>query len=332
MATGIVAIACQLTGKVTLAWAFYGISWVSYVLLWWLTLWRLVRFPREMGRDFCSHALATGFFTIVAGTAIMGSQSLVVDHRPALGEGLWYFTVLLLLGLTFPVFTALIVKKEKPSIEKGLNGGWLVTVVAWQSVSVLGGLLAPHLGPRAEVVLLVSLLTWLVGGMFYVWIISLIFYRYMFFEFHAEDLTPPYWINMGAVAISTLAGVGLIRNAQAVPLLGELLPFLKGGTLLFWATATWWIPMLVLLGIWRHLLKKFPLTYSPLYWGGVFPLGMYTVCTFRLGQVLGLSWMGTLANGFVYVALLAWAATFLGLLRDLRTGLGVRPLQDSQAA
>jgi hypothetical protein len=43
--------------------------------------------------------------------------------------------------------------------------------------------------------------------------ISLIFYRYTFFRFAPGDLSPPYWINMGAMAISTLAGALLIENA-----------------------------------------------------------------------------------------------------------------------
>lgn len=84
--------------------------------------------------------------------------------------------------------------------------------------------------------------------------------------------------------------------------------------MLFWATATWWIPMLLVLGIWRHGVKRVPFSYNPLYWGLVFPFGMYSVCTYRLGQTLELPFLTWLARGFVIVAISAWVLTFFGLL------------------
>src|SRR5215472_5547836 len=88
-----------------------------------------------------------------------------------------------------------------------------------------------------------------------------------------------YWINMGAMAISTLAGALLVENASDAPFLASLLPFHKGFTVFYWATATWWIPMLLVLGVWRHVVQKFRLRYDPLYWGAVFPLGMFSIAT-----------------------------------------------------
>lgn len=148
--------------------------------------------------------------------------------------------------------------------------------------------------------------------MLYIWIISLIFYRYTFFVLSPADLSPPYWINMGAVAISALAGSLLIAAAPSSPLLTELLPFLKGFSLLFWATATWWIPMLLILGAWRHLYRGFPLRYDALYWGAVFPLGMYTVCTVRLAHAINTPELLIIPQVTIYVALIAWAATMAG--------------------
>ena len=146
---------------------------------------------------------------------------------------------------------------------------------------------------------------------------SLIFYRYTFFRLAPGDLTPPYWINMGAMAISTLAGSLLIVNAPEAPFLQSMLPFLKGFTILYWATGTWWIPMLLLLGIWRYIYKRFPLTYSPLYWGAVFPLGMYAACTHELVLALSVDFLDVLAPVFLVAALAAWTAAFVGLLRQL---------------
>ena len=64
--------------------------------------------------------------------------------------------------------------------------------------------------------------------------------------------------------------------------------------------------LLVIVGIWRHVWERVPLTYDPQYWGLVFPLGMYTIATLMLAKVTGLTFLTVIASGGLYVAFVAW--------------------------
>ncbi len=316
MATGIVAIAAHLLGMDLPVDGLTVLNVAAYAILWVMTVARLAYFPRDFLADMLDHNRGVGFFTIVAGTAVLGSQMLLF-HHDGVAVALWVLSLFLWLVFTYAIFVGFTVGENKPALADGINGGWLIAVVATQAVAELGTLLLSDFATHQQGVLFLCLSLWLCGGMLYIWMISLIFYRYTFFQFSPSDLMPPYWINMGAMAISTLAGAALIQNASRAAFLDAIVPFLKGFTVFFWATATWWIPMLLLLGIWRHVIKKFKLAYDPLYWGAVFPLGMYTACTFRLSEVIHIPFILWIPQCFIYVALVAWLATFVGLLGTL---------------
>jgi len=314
MATGIVSLACQSFGLPQAAQFLFFINVPAYCVLLILFSIRAWKFPAQFFADWSSHKRAFGFFTVVAATNVLGCQVYQLSQVERLAHYLWWAGLLLWLVSTYTIFVLLVVLQQKPSIEDGINGGWLVSVVATQSVCVLGCQLKP-LVFTAELSTLLLLSFWLFGGMLYVWLISLIFYRYMFFRFEPGDLVPPYWINMGAMAITTLAGTELIRTYAEVSPVTAMIPFIKGLTTMYWATATWWIPMLLCLGLWRHGVQRFKFTYDPLYWGLVFPLGMYSVCTLRLGEILEIAPMAVIARVFLLAGLIAWLITFLTMIQ-----------------
>ncbi|HET6461057.1 MAG TPA: tellurite resistance/C4-dicarboxylate transporter family protein [Syntrophales bacterium] len=321
MATGIVSVSASLLDMVILADVLFFINVCSYCVLILFTVARLCRYFSLVLRDLTRHQSGPGFFTTIAGTCVLGSQYVILFSEPTIGFFFWVLGACLWLVLMYTFFAAIIIRQVKPSIETGLHGGWLVIVVSTQSLSVLGMLAAPGIPVGEQMLLFVSLALYLLGCAMYMTFIALIFYRLLFFTLAPEAFTPTYWVNMGAIAITTLAGSLLIQEASASIFLQETLPFLRGFTLFFWVAATWWIPLLIILELWRHIWKRIPVHYDPEYWNIVFPLGMYTAATFTLGRATGYGFLEIVSRGMFYLAVAAWIVTFAALVQGLLRSL-----------
>ncbi len=319
MATGIVALATYLHGISLVPTILFWLNAFFFAVLAGATVARILRYPGAFAADLCSHSRGVGFFTMAAASGVFGSQLVLQMQVMSVAAFFWVGAAVLWFAVTYGVLALLTVKPDKPSLADGLNGGWLVSVVATQSVSILTVLMLPSgvAGDLQQPLMFAALVLWLGGGALYLWLMTLIFYRYTFLPMSPEDLTPPYWINMGAVAISTLAGATLLGQSTLSPIVSGLAPFIKGLTLFFWAIGSWWIPMLLVLGVWRYLIRGVPFGYNPLYWGGVFPLGMYSVCTYRLAQMLDAPFLMPLSEAFMIIAFIAWAAALAGLADSL---------------
>lgn len=317
MTSGALSIGAFLLGMSTFAHVLLWVNIVTYTVLTLLTIIRLIFFYPRLRRDITSHEKGPGFFTLVAGTCVFGSQIYTITDLVLIPLLLWVFGIFLWIIVMYTFFTSITIRKNKPSLAEGINGAWLIAAVGTQSVSILGTLLSPEVSTNKEIMMFFTLCMYFLGCMLYLNIITLIFYRFTFLRLDSSALTPPYWINMGAVAITTLAGATLILHAESFPLLIEITPFLKGFTLFFWVTGTWWIPLLFILTYWRHVFHRFPLTYDPQFWAMTFPLAMYTTSTLQLSNALELPFLTIISYIMIYVAVFIYLFVFFSFSRHL---------------
>lgn len=98
-----------------------------------------------------------------------------------------------------------------------------------------------------------------------------------------------------------------------------MLPFLKGFTFFFWAVASWWIPFLFGLMLWRYVLMRDRFTYEPAVWCMVFPLAMYTTSTYQFDRAMGYGFLDPIPEVliFIAIAIAAWVLGMVGLMRRI---------------
>lgn len=315
MATGIVSNASGFLGFSHVAQVLFILNLAAYLTIWGLTLGRLYRYPRRMRADLASHDRGAGFLTVVAATALVGSEFHLRLGADSVAIGFWFFALVLWVVLLNSWFAAAVMVDPKPSLDRGIDGSWFLLTVSTQSIAVLGTYIANQF-PVPEQIIFVCLAFYMLGAMFYLWVIGLVLLRWLFYPMERKDaLSPNYWINSGAMAITTLAGARLIATTS--PHVASLANFLTAFNLLFWATASWWIPLLFVVNAWRLFVERFPLRYEPGYWSMVFPLGMYVACTWEYGRSAHIPFLEPVAHGVIYVAWAAWALTAFGMIRAI---------------
>lgn len=315
MGTGIVSIGCNLRGWTLLAQALLVLTAVEYALLVVLTVWRFVAHRRELAADAHNTRKAFLFFTFVAGTDVLAAGLAGQGHILP-GTVLLVVAVLtwLVLGYTIP-WAAVLGRSERPVVAAA-NGTWFIWVVASQSVAVVAATLEPHYPGAYQYLAVIAVFSWSVGCVLYAASAIFVSLRLMLYVLEPRELDPPYWVSMGAVAITVVAGARIVEMTSA-PMVDAVRGLVAGMSVVFWCFATWLIPVLTAVGIWRHRIHRIPLTYEPTWWSIVFPLGMYSVAGMYLGHADGLPIVEWIGKTWLFVALTAWVLVFAAMLRTL---------------
>lgn len=318
MGTGIVSTALYVNGAGTASAVLLWVALAGFAVLvpaygWWM-LRRRQRFVATLlgPRAFVLLTLAVSANVLAA--------RLVPDGHTAAAGAFLAFGALGWLVLDYAVPLALITSvKRNPSPDQ-VNGTWFLWAVGSESVAVAAASLARAAPSHALAVL--AVVCWAIGLIQYVLTAAIVLTRLLARPIHPEGLMTSVWIFMGAAAIAVLAAVRLTALPPDQTLLSR--PLLVGVAVVLWAFSSWLIPLLLALGVWRHVVRRIPLRYDLGWWNLVFPIGMYAVTTHELGRATGTSWLTSTGRWEGWVAAVVWAVVFAAMVaaldRPLSTG------------
>ena len=215
------------------------------------------------------------------------------------------------MGYVIP-WTAVLGTQQRPVVAAA-NGTWFIWVVASQSVAASAATLEPVFSATRDLLAVVAVFSWSMGVFLYAAAGIFVAARMMLYELRPVDLTPPYWVAMGASAITVLAGARIVQMDDA-PMVAATRGLIAGASVMFWAFATWLIPVLVAAGWWRHHTHRVPLAYEATWWSIIFPLGMYAVAGIYLGQANDLPLVGAIGSAELWVAFAAWVIAMVAMV------------------
>src|SRR5690606_36284217 len=162
--------------------------------------------------------------------------------------------------LTYGVPAALILGERPDPVAARVDGGWFLWVVGTQSLATAAAAVGQQLHTPAFAAIAVAL--WGIGIVLYLMLATLVTLRLLTTRNDAASLGPSYWIYMGATAITVLAGSRILVLPADLPIMAATAQVVSGLTFVLWAFGVWWVPLLVIFGVWRHGIRRVPLRYE----------------------------------------------------------------------
>ncbi|MBV8568193.1 MAG: TDT family transporter [Methylobacteriaceae bacterium] len=257
---------------------------------------RWAMFPREARRIF-GHSVVSmfigtipmGLATIVNGFLVFGSARLGAS-AVTIAETLWWIDVVMAVscGVVIPY---LMFTRQEHSIDQ-MTAVWLLPVVAAEVAAASGGLLAPYLaGAHGKFfVLILSYVLWAYSLPVALGILAILVLRMALYKLPPRSMAASSWLALGPLGTGALGLILLggdapgILGARGMAEVGAVAQGigLIGGILL-WGYGLWWLLLAALITI-GYFGEKVPFNLG--WWGYIFPLGVYTAVTLKLGVLL----------------------------------------------
>lgn len=250
-----------------------------------------------------------GLATIVNGCLAFGLPRFGTEVI-AVAETLWWIDAAMALacGVAIPY---LMFTRHEHSLD-GMTAVWLLPVVAAEVAGTSGGLIVPHLADplHAFVVLTTSYVLWAYSVPVAFAILAILILRMALHKLPDDSMAASSWLALGPIGTGALGMLvlgdstpaileanGLGRLAEASQAVGTI------GGLLLWGFGLWWLALATLITI-RYWRARVPFNLG--WWGYTFPIGVYTVATFKLGTALQLGFFGVIGTALALVLTAMW--------------------------
>lgn len=228
--------------------------------------------------------IVNGF--IVFGPALFSGRAIVVAHA------LWWLDTAMsvVCGVAIPYF---MFTRQEHSVET-LTAVWLLPIVACEVAAASAGLLAPHLAmPDALLILVLGYVLWACSVPLAMSILVLLVLRLALHKLPKRDMGASAWLALGPIGTGALgllllgADAPVIFAASGHANIGDT-AFGLGviGGIVLWGYGAWWLALAALKTL-RYLREGLPFNLG--WWGFTFPLAVYTLATFALYRVTGLT-------------------------------------------
>lgn len=322
MGTGIVSIGAKLTGLDALATVLLVCAVIFYIVLVVLNVWRLIAHRDRMIADLSAPARGFGFFTFIAATDVI-SRALLNTQFSAAVIVLLCVSIVTWIGLGYVVPWLAMLGSGRRATLAGANGTWFVWVVASESIAIVASGLESVYPGLQQSLSMVAVMAWAIGIVLYIACAIFVSLKVMLYGVKPAELDPSYWVTMGALAITIVAGSSIVEMQDA-PMVDVTRELIAGTSVIFWSFATWLVPVLIAAGVWRHWRHRLPLRYEPGLWSVVFPVGMYAVASISLGRADVLPIVEAIGSAWFWVALAVWTAVAVAMIVHLIRRLPAR--------
>jgi C4-dicarboxylate transporter/malic acid transport protein len=250
-----------------------------------------------------------GLATIINGCFAFGLPRFGAGVIP-IAETLWWIDVAMSLacGVAIPY---LMFTRHQHSLD-AMTAVWLLPVVAAEVAGASGGLLAPHLADAHHqfIVLATSYVLWAYSVPVAFGIPAILILRMALHKLPHESMAASSWLALGPIGTGALGMLVLGSDAPAILAangLGQIGAVAQGvGTiagLLLWGFGLWWLALATLITI-RYWRAGIPFNLG--WWGYTFPLGVYTIATFKLGTTLQLGFFGIVGTVLTIALAAMW--------------------------